>query len=174
MGNIICGSNDLLKKLDEMCNNSPVLRAILDEIREEGNLEIRITPGKFSFYENRTIALGLEQLHKPKDLESTLIMEICNACCDIRGLKPHPGKFSTAEAYGEAVEKQEWGAIKKHIKIHKESLPTDASLGKSRFQQAFDDPKCGWDNFDNYLKFQQDQGHTQQIQSHWVDPDINR
>jgi hypothetical protein len=44
---------------------------------------------------------------------------------------------------------------------------TTASIGKSRFQEAFDNEKWGWDDFANYLKFQRETGHTAQIESHW-------
>jgi len=179
-GDIHCYKNgDLLTRLDDFRLNSPTLNASLNEILKDGDLEIHIHFVNYSCYDNRNIVLGLEQLPTQLHQESTLIMEICNARRDKPSLKPRIDKFDTAEAYGRAVEKQEWEAVKEHIKIHKELLLSEliqqrnkptfkpTSLGISRFQQAFEDPKYGWDNFENYLKYQKEKNHTAVIESHW-------
>lgn len=168
MGQVICGNDDLKADLEKMCENSSVLNVMLYEVLEHGDLAIHITMDAHSWYDQRTICLGLKHLPNRIDVLSTLIMEICNAFTDKRGMKPLPEAFDNATDYGEAIENQEWHGIKKHIKILKQLNGSSISLGHSRFKQAFENPDYGWTDFEKYLEFQREQGHTAQIESHWA------
>jgi hypothetical protein len=168
VGKILLEEPKLLAKLTSMESNSEVLAKMLREILAQGDLAIHLEATEHSYHDNRTIVLGLRQLPTDLDVESTLIMEICNAWCSIRNPSILPGQFDTPDAYGRAIEQNEWRAVKKHIRVHKDLLASKDSLQKSRFEQAFEDPNYGWDNFENYLAAQQKSGHTAQIQSHWA------
>jgi len=168
MGKIICGNPRLVEDLQDLRNKSSILNVMVDEILFHGDLTIHVTNQQHSFYDNRNIVLGLNQLPTLMDQLSTLIMEICNAFCDGRGQKPLPAQYPNKTAYGEAVERQEWSAVKWHIKILDQLArhhPDFASA--NRFKRAFIDPQYNWGNFDNYLAYQRSTGHTAQVESHW-------
>lgn len=167
MGKIYCANNAFILEVNALCQCSSVLNAMMQEILEGGDLTIHLTAGQHSFYDNRNIVLGLAQLIHRFDQLSTCIMEICNAWMSVKHEIPEHKAFDTKEAYGAAVEKEEWHAIKKHIKIHKQLASTKMGMGPSRFEVGFTDPRNGWDNFDNYLAQQRASGHTAQIESHW-------
>jgi hypothetical protein len=168
MGKIICGNPQLVEDLQRLRNQSSMLNVMVDEILFNGDLTIHLFNQPYSYYDNRNIVLGLNQLPTRMDVLSTLIMEICNAFCDARGQKPLPANYPTATAYGEAVERQEWSAVKWHIKIFEQLLKHDPAFASgNRFKQAFTDPRYNWGNFDNYLAHQRHTGHTAQVESHW-------
>jgi hypothetical protein len=168
MGTIICSDSRMTETLNEFRSLSGLLNVMLEEILKGGDLTIHLQTGH-SYYEKRNIVLGVDKLPLLYDLLSTLIMEVCNAWVDVRYQMPAPQAFATSAAYGDAVEKEEWRAVKKHIKIHKELLATRWNvLGESRFAKCFTDASIGWDNFDNYLAYQRGQGHTAQIEKGWI------
>lgn len=167
MGEIVCSSAALAKDLADLRANSKILNKMLNEILEQGDLTIQVLQQQHSFYDNRVIVLGVQQLPTKLDCLSTLVTEICNAWADRFHQKPDYRQFNAAADYGTAVEKMEWAGCKTHVQILKELAATTSSLGVSRFEQAFEDPKYGWDDFEKYLAFQRASGHTAQIESHW-------
>jgi hypothetical protein len=170
MGTVICRDDRLIATLNDFRKLSTVFNAMMNEILDKGDLTIHLQNGD-SCYENRNIVLATDKLVLLYDLLSTCIMEICNAWVDTRQRFPLPQSFNTATEYAKALEKEEWHAVKKHIKIHKQLLTTPwGVLGPSRFAASFTAPQESWDNFENYLAHQRKTGHTAKIEKNWTAP----
>jgi GH18 family chitinase len=168
-GQLNSQNTQIIQDLQNMRGQSTTLNSIVDEALQNGDLTIHLFTVPNTYYDNRNIILGLNQLRTSADIKSELVIELCNAWCDVvKNLKPLPRSFSNANDYAVAVERQEWVAVQKHVQIYKDLVQSDGKLWQpSRFQGAFDDPKYGWNDFNKYLQYQQGTGHTAQIASHW-------
>jgi len=169
MGSIKCVEKNILLLVDSLKSKSSVLNSMLDDILNGGDLTLHLLAQNHSYYNDRNIGIGLQVGGGTEiSISSELIMEICNAWYDTRGCKPDMSTFHDADSYAEAVEEQEWRAVKKHVKIFKQLESNSAIYAAgNRFRQAFTDPRYDWGKFKNYLAFQINSGHTKMIASHY-------